>query len=133
MTKMLNLSGKSSKEIKIPEIFRITIRPDIIKKAVISEQSHRIQPQGRDPMAGKRTTAESRGTGLGIARLPRVKGSRYRKAGQAALAPGTVGGRQAHPSKAEKTIKKQINEKERRLALASSIDFLEKSTPMTCP
>jgi len=121
MTQILNLSGKASKKITIPEIFRVTIRPDMIKRAVISEQSHRIQQQGRDPMAGKRTTAESRGTGLGIARLPRVKGSRYRKAGQAALAPGTVGGRQAHPPKAEKNIKKQINKKERQMAIASAI------------
>jgi large subunit ribosomal protein L4e len=121
MTQILSISGKASKKITIPEIFRVTIRPDIIKRAVISEQSHRIQPQGRDPMAGKRTTAESRGTGLGIARLPRVKGSSYRKAGQAALAPGTVGGRQAHPPKTEKNIKKQINKKERQLAIASAI------------
>ena len=34
----------------------------------------RLQPQGRDLMAGKRTSAESRGTGMGIARVPREKG-----------------------------------------------------------
>lgn len=121
MAQVLNLSGKPSKKITLPKVFETSLRLDVIKKVVIAGQSHRIQPQGRDPMAGKRTTAESRGTGLGIARLPRVKGSRYRKAGQAALAPGTVGGRQAHPPKAEKKIKKHINKKERKHALASAI------------
>jgi large subunit ribosomal protein L4e len=72
-------------------------------------------------MAGKRTTAESFGVGLGISRMPRVKGSRHRKAGQAAFAPGTVGGRQAHPPKVEKKIYKRINKKERRLAIRSAI------------
>jgi large subunit ribosomal protein L4e len=68
-------------------------------------------------MAGKRTSAESRGTGLGIARLPRVKGG----GGRAAFAPGTVGGRQPHPPTSEKKIIKRIPKKEARLALLSAI------------
>jgi large subunit ribosomal protein L4e len=68
-------------------------------------------------MAGKRTTAEGRGVGLGISRVPRVKG----QTGRAALAPGTVGGRAAHPPKAQKVIIKQIPKKEKRLALKSAI------------
>ena len=47
-------------------------------------------------MAGKRTSAESRGTGMAMARVPREKGG----GGRAAFAPGTVGGRQAHPPRA---------------------------------
>jgi large subunit ribosomal protein L4e len=80
-------------------------------------QSNRIQPQGRDPMAGKRTTAESRGTGLGIARVPRVKGG----GGTAKFAPSTVGGRQPHPPTAQKKIVKRISKKEKHLALLSAI------------
>jgi large subunit ribosomal protein L4e len=68
-------------------------------------------------MAGKRTTAESRGVGLGIARIPRLKGAR----GRGALAPGTVGGRAAHPPTSEKKIVKRIPKKEKRLALFSAI------------
>lgn len=116
-----DLKGKPGKEISLPAVFDTPIRPDIIKKAVIALQSHRIQPQGRNPMAGKRTTALSRGTGLHLARIPRVKGSGYSRAGQGAFAPGTVGGRQAHPPKAEKQIKKRLNEKERSLAIISAI------------
>jgi len=116
-----NLQGKPTKEISIPAVFDTPIRPDIIKKAVVAYQTHRIQPQGRDPMAGKRTTAISRGTGLHLARIPRVKGSGYSRAGQGAFAPGTVGGRQPHPPKAEKRIKKRLNEKEKDLAISSAI------------
>jgi large subunit ribosomal protein L4e len=68
-------------------------------------------------MAGKRTSAESRGTGMAIARVPRQKGG----GGTAAFAPGTVGGRQAHPPRSEAKIVKAIPKKEKRLALLSAI------------
>jgi len=113
---VFNLEGKKVGRIKLPSVFNASLRPDVIKKAVVAIQTHRIQPQGRDVMAGKRTTAESWGVGHGIARIPRLKESR-----RAALAPGTVGGRQAHPPVVEKKIRKKIPKKERRLALFSAI------------
>ena len=54
---------------------------------------------------------------MGIARIPRLKGRGQR----AAFAPGTVGGRSAHPPVAEKKIKKKIPRKEMRLALRSAV------------
>jgi len=113
---VFNLEGKKVGRVKLPSVFNTSLRPDVIKKAVVAIQTHRIQPQGRDVMAGKRTTAESWGVGHGMARIPRLRGSR-----RAAFAPGTVGGRQAHPPVAEKKIKKKIPKKERRLALFSAI------------
>lgn len=115
--KIFDLDGKPIGKIKLPSIFETPIRPDVIKRAVLAIQSARFQPQGRDPMAGKRTTAESRGVGLGIARIPRIKGPR----GTGAFAPGTVGGRLAHPPTSEKKIVKKIPRKEKRLALFSAI------------
>ncbi|MEM2994987.1 MAG: 50S ribosomal protein L4 [Candidatus Bathyarchaeia archaeon] len=115
--KIFNLEGKPVGKITLPSVFATPLRPDVIKKAVVAIQSNRIQPQGRDPMAGKRTTAESRGVGLGIARIPRTKGP----AGRGAFAPGTVGGRAAHPPTSNKKIVKRINKKEKRLALLSAI------------
>jgi large subunit ribosomal protein L4e len=115
--KIFNLEGKPIGKTILPHVFATPLRPDVIKRAVLSIQSHRLQPQGRDPMAGKRTSAESRGTGQGIARIPRVKGG----GGRAAFAPGTVGGRQTHPPRSEKKIAKQIPKKETRLALLSAI------------
>ena len=115
------LDGKAVGRVKIPEVFRTPIRPDVIKRAVLAIQTHRLQPQGRDLMAGKRTSAESWGARRGVSRVPRVKGSRYPKAGQGAFAPMTVGGRAAHPPRVEKVIRKEINKKERRLAIRSAI------------
>jgi len=115
--KIFNLEGKPVGKTKLPPIFETPIRPDVIKRAVLAIQSNRRQPQGRDPMAGKRTTAESRGVGLGIARIPRIKGP----VGRGALAPGTVGGRMAHPPTSEKKIVRRIPRKEKRLALFSAI------------
>jgi len=101
----------------LPKVFQTPLRPDVIKRAVLAIQSNRLQPQGRDPMAGKKTTAESRGTGSAIARVPRVKGG----SGRAAFAPSTVKGRQPHPPRAEKIIVKNIPKKEAKLALTSAI------------
>lgn len=115
--KIFNLDGKPIGKIKLPPIFQTPLRPDVIKRAVLAIQSSRFQPQGRDPMAGKRTTAESRGVGLGIARIPRIKGPR----GRGALAPGTVGGRTPHPPVSRKKIVKRISKKEKHLALFSAI------------
>ena len=112
-----DLQGKTTGKINLPEVFSTPLRPDVIKRAVLAIQSSRIQPQGRDPMAGKKTTAESRGTGSGIARVPRVKGG----SGRAAFAPSTVKGRQPHPPKAEKIIVKDIPKKEAKFALTSAI------------
>ncbi len=115
--KIFNLEGKPIGKITLPPVFGMTLRPDVIKRAVLAIQSNRLQPQGRDPMAGKRTTAESRGVNLGIARIPRIKNP----GGQGALAPGTVGGRISHPPTSKKNIVKQIPKKEKRLALFSAI------------
>ena len=114
---IFDLKGESTGKITLPTIFSTPLRPDVIKRAVLAIQSSRIQPQGRDPMAGKRTTAESRGTGSAIARVPRIKGG----SGRAAFAPSTVKGRQPHPPRAEKKILKSIPKKEAKLALFSAI------------
>jgi large subunit ribosomal protein L4e len=115
--KVFDLKAKPVGKTTLPAVFSTPLRPDVIKRAVLAIQSNKRQPQGRDPMAGKRTSAESRGTGMAISRVPRIKGG----SGTAAFAPGTVGGRQAHPPTVEKKIVKHIPKKEARLALFSAI------------
>ena len=110
------INNEKSGEVPLPKIFETPYRPDVIKKAVIHQQSNRFQPQGRDPMAGKRTTAVSQGVGHGAARVPRLKGS-----SRAAFGVSIVGGHQAFPPQSEKVIKKGMNKKERRLAIKSGI------------
>lgn len=114
---VFDLKGEEVDKVHLPKIFKTPNRPDVIKRAVVTIQSHRFQPQGRDPMAGKRTTAESRGVGLGIARVPRMK----ERGQRAAFAPGTVGGRSSHPPEAGKKIRKRIPRKEMQLALRSAV------------
>jgi len=114
--KIFDLQGKAVGKVKLPSIFMTPLRPDVIKRAVVAIQSHRYQPQGRDPMAGKRTTAESRGVGLGISRVPRVKTGM-----RAAFGVGIVGGHSAHPPRSEKKIRKKIPRKELGLALRSAV------------
>jgi large subunit ribosomal protein L4e len=113
---VLNLVNEKVDEVDLPKIFETPIKPDVIRRAVIAQQSHDFQPQGRDPMAGKRNTALSRGTGHGQARLPRLKQS-----GKADFAVQAVGGHLSTPPKSEKVTVKRINKKERRLAIRSGI------------
>jgi large subunit ribosomal protein L4e len=112
--------GSIGKSTSLPAAFSARVREDIIRKAVIAQQSRRFQPQGRNLMAGKRTTAESFGVGRGISRVPRV-GGHGPLSGTAAFAPGTVSGRSAFPPVVGKKTVKNINRKERRLALESAI------------
>jgi large subunit ribosomal protein L4e len=117
---ILDVEGKSAGNIHLPEVFQTSIRLDVIRKAAIAQQSHSFQPQGRNLMAGKRTTAESFGVGRGISRVPRI-GGHGPLSGSAAFAPGTVSGRMAFPPVTSKKLVKEINQKERRLALKAAI------------
>lgn len=122
-------SEKGSKEL--PAVFDEEVRPDLIKRAVISLQSNARQRYGADTRAGKKCSAELsrrrrkyRGSyGHGISRVPRKihsrSGTRFNWTG--AFAPGTVGGRRAHPPKATKIWALKINNKERRKAIRSAI------------
>jgi len=116
-SKIFDLQGKAVGKVKIPTVFKTPLRPDVIKRGVITLQSHRYQPQGRDPLAGKRRSVESLGAGHGMSRFPRLKATGQ----QAAFAVGVVGGRQAYPPVAQKKIAKKIPKKEMRLALRSAL------------
>ena len=118
VVKVFDLTGKPIKEIELPPQFYTPIRLDDIRRAFFSAFTARLQPKGTDPMAGKRTTAISFGVGLGMARLPRVKGNLWPRA---ALAPQAVGGRRAHPPTTLKKIHEEINKKERKFAIRSAI------------
>lgn len=113
---VLSLEGKGKGEVPLPAVFSTEIRPDLIRRAVLSMQSARVQPKTRDPLAGKRTSAISLGVGLDLARVPRVKGG-----GPGAFVPNVIGGRRAFPERVEKVYHERINVKERRLAIRSAI------------
>ena len=116
-----NVEGESVGKLELPQFFDAPVRFDLIKRAVVSIQSAAYQPQGRDPMAGKRTTAESIGVGQAMARVPRVKGERYSRSNMGALAPMTVKGRLTFPPVTSKSLKKKVNRKELRQAMFSAL------------
>jgi large subunit ribosomal protein L4e len=109
-----DLDGEDAGTLELPAVFETPYRPDLIKRAVLAAQANRKQAYGADPYAGMRTPAESFGSGRGMAHVPRENG-------QARRVPHTVGGRKAHPPKVEKDQGKNINDKERKLAVRSAI------------
>jgi large subunit ribosomal protein L4e len=113
--------GKSVGKVELPVYFETPVRSDLVRRAVVAIQSHMFQPQGRDPMAGKRTTAESIGVGHAMSRVPRVKGERYPKGNLAAFAPNTVKGRLSFPPVPTKRVAKKMNRKELKLAMLSAV------------
>ncbi|MBW2978125.1 50S ribosomal protein L4 [Candidatus Woesearchaeota archaeon] len=129
--KIISTENKEIGKKKLPVQFKEVIRSDLIKRAVLSIQSNKRQPYGTDPEAGMKASADLsrrrrkyRGSyGHGISRVPRKiisrRGTRFNWVG--AVAPGIVGGRKAHPPKAEKILSKKINKKERKKAIRSAL------------
>jgi len=116
---VFDLKGNKRGKVVLPEVFGLEVRSDLIKRAVTAARSHSFQPKGVDLMAGKRTSAKFLGVGQGLSRIPRVKAGPL--SGTGAFAPGTVGGRRAHPPKVEKVVHKKINKKERRKAVMHAL------------
>ena len=83
ITKVMDIDGKEIDDLVLPPIFDTPYRPDIIKKVYVNLKSLSYQPQGRYPAAGEMVSAESRNTGLGIARIARARGEGFPRAGQA--------------------------------------------------
>ena len=128
--KVLDMGGKPGDEVDLPSAFSTPLRPDLVQRAWWILHSHGIQPYGRDPMAGERTTAETGNppTGRGVSRIPRVKGAGSGRSGQAGGVASTVKGRLPHPPRSEKVIYRKINVKERKLALNTAIAFTADAT-----
>jgi large subunit ribosomal protein L4e len=109
-----DLEGADAGTVELPAVFGTAYRPDLISRAVLAAQANRKQPYGADPNAGMRTPAESPGSGRGMAHVPRQNG-------RARRVPQAVSGRRAHPPKAEKDQGKEMNAKERKLAVRSAL------------
>lgn len=113
---LYNAEGEQAGSVTLPDVFRVPVREDLIRRVFLSEFTMALQPKGRDPRAGKRTTARSLGAHHGVARVPRIRGSL-----RAAFAPMTVGGRLAHPPRVEKRIHEEVNKKEKVLGTMSAL------------
>ncbi|MFX1427162.1 MAG: 50S ribosomal protein L4 [Promethearchaeota archaeon] len=116
-----DLDGKKKGMIDKPVIFSIKPRQDLIQMSNNVSQSRSKQPQGRDINAGLKNISEGWGTGYGMSRAPRRKGSGFPTARNVGRVPYAKGGRRTHPTKSEKVITKKINKKTKKLAIISAI------------
>ena len=115
------------------------MRPELIQRAVLAENSYKLQPQGHMRLAGMQTSAAYFGamgsyrTGrhMGIAIRPREKlGGGVQ--GKVKRIPSSTKGRRAHPHIVEKILTEKINNKEYQLAIASAVSATAiKSTKMS--
>ena len=129
--KILSTTASEKGSKKMPSQFDEPVRVDLIKRAVETVMSNDRQQYGADPMAGKRHAVkisrrrrDYKGAyGAGISRVPRKILSRNgtQMNWRGAFAPGMVGGRRAHPPKAERIFAKKLNIKERRKAIRSAL------------
>ena len=116
-----DLEGKKKGLIDKPEIFSVKPRKDLIQVANNISQSKNKQTQGRDVKAGLKNKSVGWGTGHGMSRAPRRKGSGFPTAQNVGRVPFAKGGRRAHPIKSEKVIEKKINKKTKKLSIISAI------------
>lgn len=114
----VDIDGNIIDKIELPLVFSLPVRIDIIRRAVHSAITARIQPKSRDLLAGKRRVGESWGIGYSVARVPRLDN------GRAVLAPNVRGGRRQFAPLPIKKIYEDINWKEMKLAIASSLAAL---------
>ena len=111
-----SVEGDPVKTVELPPVFRSEIRVDLIRRAVTAFRANRRQPYGPSTIAGTRHSVRWSGKGHGVSRVPRLRGSMT-----GAQAPGTAGGRRAHPPRVDKVWAKKVNEHERRLARNSAL------------
>lgn len=122
------LDGKVAREEELPQVFETIFREDLVRRALLAEQSRKYQPQGHYVMAGLQTTAVYVGE-YGVYRSGRHMGIAIRPRQQLAggamgyvrRIPSSVKGRRAHPHKIEKILEERINAKEYRKAIEAAI------------
>jgi large subunit ribosomal protein L4e len=125
-----SIEGKALRQIDLPSVFESPHRDDLVKRAVLSEESKLYQPKGNYKFAGLETSARYRGRkedfgtvkNKGIPHLPHEvlpKG----QLGKVKRVPSAVKGRRAHPPKPQKIIVEFMNKKEYLRALASALSF----------
>lgn len=117
--RVYSVDGEPVKSVELPLVFRSEIRIDLIRRAVTAFRANRRQAYGPAPRAGMRHSVRWSGKGKGVSRVPRIRGTMT-----GAQAPGTVGGRRAHPPRPEKVWAKKVNLHERHLARNAALAAL---------
>ncbi len=125
---LLSLDGSAKGRVALPGIFESEVRPDLIRRAVLAEQSLALQPQGHYVLAGMQTSAKyygamhsyrtGRHTGRAIRPRQKLGGGMQ---GQVRRIPSAVKGKRAHPHMVGKALVERINVKEYRKGVACAI------------
>ncbi len=123
-----SIEGKVLKQIDLPKFFESFPRDDLVKRAVLSDESKTYQPKGNYRWAGLETSAKYRGRkemygaikNQGISRLPREVQPKGRF-GRVRRIPSSVKGHRAHPPKPWATIVENMNAKEYANAMMSAL------------
>jgi large subunit ribosomal protein L4e len=111
-----DLEGKVDHSVELPAVFMSEYRPDLVRRAVTASRANRRQAYGPGSRSGMRHSVRWSGKGQGVSRVPRIRGTMI-----GAQAPGTRGGRRAHPPRPETIWAKKMNQKERTLARNSAL------------
>ncbi len=133
------IDGSVKGSMELSEVFSTPLRPEVIRRAVISEDSYEFQPQAHSVLAGMQTSARyygrvhsfRSGRHMGRAIRPREKLGGGAQ-GKVRRIPSSTKGRRAHPHMVGKTLIERINKKEYQIALASAIAATAKksTTPL---
>jgi len=119
----IDLDGSKISEVALPRVFYAPLREDLVWRGFIHLQTHKLQPKGAFKGSGHKYSAESWGAGYGMARISRIKASGTGKAQAGGMVPSAVGGRPTHPPTPEKEIYKELNRKEKKIALITAVAF----------
>jgi large subunit ribosomal protein L4e len=112
---------KAESHVKLPTVFEVQIRPDLVKDVFARMNKNRRQAYAVSRKAGHQTSAESWGTGRAVARIPRVPGGGTHRAGQGAFGNMCRGGRMFAPTRIWRRWHRKINITQKRFALASAV------------
>lgn len=125
---VLSIDGKVASEIEAPSQLSYPYKPWLINRAVLAENSMRLQPQGHYLLAGMQTTAVYVGkmhawrTGRHVGRAIRPREKLAEGAlGKVRRIPSAVTGKRASPHLIEKVLVEKINRTEYVNALYSAI------------
>ncbi len=128
MANLLDMNGVNKGQVELPAAFSERVREELIRRAVVAENSYRLQPQGHSVLAGMQTTATyygamhsyRSGRHMGEAIRPKQKLGGGRQ-GDVRKIPSATKGRRAHPHMVEKKIFENINRQEYRAAIRSAV------------
>jgi len=120
---VIGLDGKPVEEISLPKTFLAPLREDLVWRVFLHLQTHTLQPKGAFKGSGHKYSVESLGAGYGMARVSRIKAHGTGKTLAGGMVNFAVGGRPGHPPVPEKKIHKDVNRKEKIVALAAAIAF----------